>query len=373
MINGNLNTEAGIGAYPNLTNMKALFEQHEHAPDPVWVLDGLLRSNRGRPSLLCGYPHAGKSTIARQLAITVSKGGWFLGRKATCGPVLYWCSEDSSLDTARDFKKQGADANDMITVMRSDSPKVETRLMELQQALSSASEEGHPYSLVIVETICDLLQPENENDNAEVGELMTRFINDIVHVWDNASFLMLHHFNKSSDAAVMNNGLLRVSGARAFVSKSDAKWFMYQMSDNEPARVFSTKVRTGWDIEPTYLQFDTTDNTSTLGKRVADVAVTAKESQKLQRQMLLQQNILKLVAGKEGKGIPKSLIRGCVGGKAEVVVATIDRLIEEGHLKAMKHKNKTHIFTAEQAQNGEMTAEVCESWTELAEEDAPNA
>jgi hypothetical protein len=39
----------------------------------------------------------------------------------------------------------------------------------------------------------------------------------------------------------------------------------------------------------------------------------------------------------------------------------------------MKHKNKMHIFTAEQAQNGEMTEEACESWTDIAEEEVPNA
>lgn len=362
-----LHTEADVR--PDLINMNDLFEQHKDAPPPTWMVEGLLRSNKGRPSLLCGYPHAGKSTLARQLAIAVSKGGSFLGRKTTRSRVLYWYCEDSPLDAALDFKKQGADSNDMITLMRPTKLALRERLAEIETALHKAYESKRPYGLVVIETICDLLQPGNENDNAEVSELLSAFIDDIVSKFHGSSFLMLHHFNKSTDAAVTNNGLLRVSGARAFTAKSDAKLLMYSQSDLEPKRIFATKVRDGWDTEPTYLEFDTQDNTSTLGLKVVDVAIAAKESQKLTRQMQLDASILKLIDTPEGKGIGKSTIRQHITGKTEVVTSAIERLIQQGHVRTMKHGKKVHCFTAAQAEKGEMTIAACESWADIAEKE----
>src|SRR5229473_8155280 len=79
-------------------------------PNPYrWIVDGLLRNNRPRPSLLCGYPHAGKSTLSRQLAIAVNQGYEFLGHSTKKGRVLYWQCEESDEDISQEFIKQGVD------------------------------------------------------------------------------------------------------------------------------------------------------------------------------------------------------------------------------------------------------------------------
>jgi hypothetical protein len=66
--------------------------------------DNLLR-NRKQVSLLCGSPHPGKSTIARQLAIAVAHGQPFLGRETVQGKVLYWQSEETLEDAKEDFTR----------------------------------------------------------------------------------------------------------------------------------------------------------------------------------------------------------------------------------------------------------------------------
>ena len=363
----NVHTEAVPEFRLDLTTMQDLLKHHNNSPEPTWIVEGILRTDRGRPSLLCGYPHVGKSTLARQLAIQVSKGGAFLGRTTTKSRVLYWYSEDSPLDAANDFQRQGATADSSISVMRPTATDTSGRLAEIATAIRTSVEQGQPFGLVIVETICDLLQLQNENDNAEVAGLMTQFIETVVKPSHGAAFLMLHQFNKSSDAAVLNNNLLRVSGARAFTSKSDAKLLIYQMSDLELQRIFATKVRTGQEIVPTYLKFDSEDGTSRLGERVADVVVAAKESEKLKREMQLDANILSHV--EDSPGIGKSMIRVLVGGKTTVVHSAIERLVEQGHLKTMKLGKTIHVFTAQHAENGQMTAEACEGWPCLGEEE----
>src|SRR5713226_7737582 len=174
----------------DLITMDKLLAQHRDAPAPTWVVEDLIRVNRERPSLLCGYPHIGKSTLARQLAVAVSKGGTFLGRKTTQGRVLYWYCEDSPLDAALDFKKAGVDSNDTITLMRASflAENSADRIHEIECALTQARdtinddcpEEDKSYSLVIVETMCDLLQPKNDNDNSEVSALLTSFKEKVV-------------------------------------------------------------------------------------------------------------------------------------------------------------------------------------------------
>jgi tRNA uridine 5-carbamoylmethylation protein Kti12 len=353
-----------------LMPMRDLLEQANNAPSSTFVVDGLISNNRPRPSILAGYPHIGKSTLARQLAVAVSRGGTFLGRKTTRGRVLYWYSEDSPIDAALDFKKQGAESDDTITLMRAFSDGAELRISEVRFALERAKEENNSYALVIVETATDLLQPSNDNDNSEVASLLTKFSDEVMREFPQTAFLLIHHFNKSQDASVLNNGLLRLTGARAWASKTDNKLYLYQI-DGEPKRVISTSIRKGDEIEPTYLEFDKSDNTSTLGQRVADVAIIAKDSQRLKRQQLLEANIIEQVS--KSPGMPKSTISNnkTIKGRTEIKIKAVERLIQQGLLSFMKHGKTTHLFTAEQAESDEMTTQVCESWGGVGEDETP--
>jgi RecA-family ATPase len=71
-----------------------------------WVVQDLLRVDR-LISLLLGKPESGKSTLARQLAIAVTQGVDFLGRKTKRGKVLYWQSEGSVDSTRMNLARLG--------------------------------------------------------------------------------------------------------------------------------------------------------------------------------------------------------------------------------------------------------------------------
>jgi RecA-family ATPase len=67
-------------------------------PPSEWLIDGLLRMGRKRPSLLLGRPGSGKSTLALQLAVNVTQGKIFLGRQTIKSDVIFWQSEESEED-----------------------------------------------------------------------------------------------------------------------------------------------------------------------------------------------------------------------------------------------------------------------------------
>src|SRR5437870_6341017 len=131
-----------------------------NAAPSTWIVDGLLRTNRQRVSLLCGSPHAGKSTIARQLAIAVAHGTPFLGRATTKSKVLYWQSEETIEDAKEDFTRSGMRStdDDGLVIMHPE-PK-EDRLKQLSVVLV----EDQDIRLVVIETLDDFLQMDDLSD-----------------------------------------------------------------------------------------------------------------------------------------------------------------------------------------------------------------
>src|SRR5580698_3872761 len=82
-----------------------------------WVIADLLRTGRKRPSLLCGLPEAGKSTLAHQLALAVANGIKFLDRDTVKGHVLYWKNEESAADVREDLIQAGLVDVDNLTMI----------------------------------------------------------------------------------------------------------------------------------------------------------------------------------------------------------------------------------------------------------------
>ena len=71
-----------------------------------WIVDGLLPS--GGLSLLAGKPKAGKSTLARCLALSVARGLPVIGRDTVAGPVIYVALEDKRSEVKKHLREMGA-------------------------------------------------------------------------------------------------------------------------------------------------------------------------------------------------------------------------------------------------------------------------
>jgi hypothetical protein len=170
-------------------------KQSASSPDhSVWIVEQLLRTNRQRISLLCGSPHAGKSTIARQLAIAISQGKPFLGRETLKSNVAYWQSEETTEDAGEDFAKSGMRQDDPIVILQP-SP-ADNHMVELDRVLT----EDKDIRLVVIQTLDDFLQMDDLSDNPSARRAFERFDREVVSKHkERVCFLALHHFKKSDE------------------------------------------------------------------------------------------------------------------------------------------------------------------------------
>src|SRR5260370_39699303 len=104
--------------------MQDLQNHHAQTPSGLWIVDSLLRTNRKRISLLCGSPHAGKSTLSRQLAVAVVHAEPFLVRTTLKSTDAYWQAEERESDARGDFLKRRMTLADLnFKILHPDPPE----------------------------------------------------------------------------------------------------------------------------------------------------------------------------------------------------------------------------------------------------------
>lgn len=285
-----------------------------------WIVEGLFRTNRKRPSLLCGFPGAGKSTLAHQLALAVATGIPFLGRNTKQGYVLYWKNEDSAQDVAEDFIKAGMTQCNALTVLIP-SPG-DNNFKELNSALAL-----HPETkLVIIETFSDFLRVLDITNNDNCRTELQRFCDTIIKPHPDCVFVMLHHFNKSEPKGDLS--ITRILGGTAIAGGTDAKIYLSQVSDNDPRRTIHAHARKGKAIEPTYLNFDPATLTSTLGDTVKQESITSRSIVKAQKLLGLDASIQQII--NQHPGAAKSEISALVRGNTQTIGRHIEEMIQSG-------------------------------------------
>src|SRR5262249_36239393 len=90
--------------------------------DPIrWLVADLLP--QGGLSVLAGKPKAGKSTLARALALSVAQGKPFLGRSVAQGGVVYLALEEKRGEVKRHFETMGAKSDDPISLLIGRAPQ----------------------------------------------------------------------------------------------------------------------------------------------------------------------------------------------------------------------------------------------------------
>ena len=152
-----------------------------------WVVDGMLPS--GGLSLLVAKPKVGKSTMARNLALCVSRGESFLGRCCTKGPVIYLALEEKQSEVKRHFALMGADEHDSVfSCFGSIDGDPLALLLELLEKFKP--------SLVIIDPLFLFVRVRDGNDYAEV----TRVLEPLRTLARKcgAHFLLVHHMGKGA-------------------------------------------------------------------------------------------------------------------------------------------------------------------------------
>lgn len=300
---------------------KDLHKNYTQAPSGIWIVDKTLRTDRKRISLLCGSPEAGKSTLARQLALAVAHGDPFLGRTTLKSKVVYWQSEETEEDASEDFVKSGLLNDDNIIVLQPEPG--DNHPIELNKVLV----DNPDIHLVIIETLDDFIQADDLSDNTIVRQAFEKFDKDVVHKHTHQCvFLALHHFKKSDEQR--GASLAQILGATVIAGKTDCKIFMRENGNSDPRRVVQIRVRKGAKLEPTYLDFDEATSTSTLGRTVADERAESKKVSVVHTQSELEARMIEVIT--RNPGIAKMECYTKVGGYRTAAEKKLDSLIERG-------------------------------------------
>lgn len=163
-------------------------------------------------TVLAGAPGLGKSFVALSWAAAIAEGTPWFGQQVRQAPVAYvlgegWGGFGRRIDAWEAVNGRPMSnavhfingAQDRINLK--DSQSVEQLINQLQQI--------NP-GLVIVDTFSMLAHVSNENDNAEVAQVMVN-VNKIVQA-TGATVVLIHHVTKTTRS---------VRGAGAFVGNTD--------------------------------------------------------------------------------------------------------------------------------------------------------
>ena len=152
-----------------------------------WLVEGLLPADG--ISLLVAPPKAGKSTLARCLAVAVADGrGRWLGRATKAGTVLHLALEERRATVRNHYRALKAPGNEIYALIGSAPPPDER--MRLLRATVSALRPA----LVIVDPLFRYARIQDGNDYATTLAALEPFIalarNESTHV------LLVHHAHK---------------------------------------------------------------------------------------------------------------------------------------------------------------------------------
>lgn len=289
------------------------------AEPTAWVVDGLLRTGRKRMSLLAGKPESGKSSLALQLAVSVCKGEPFLGRATKRSQVLYWMTEEDLQDIADSLRSLDYDHERDAALWVYDGSTDPSPLKRLHDSLAANPE----IRLVVLETLDDVLKIQNVKENSAAREAFEKFDKFVMTPFSHqTAFLALHHLRKRE----LDNAGDMILGATVLRGKTDAKWYLRQVSDEDTRRIFHATTRKGRGIPPTYVEFDERTGRSTLGMTVA-------ESRKLTAgatQDRIQEDVLAFFQAN-----PNSTLEDClpaISGNSDEVRRVFKNLVRDGRL-----------------------------------------
>ncbi len=202
-----------------------------------WLVDQRLVV--GGFSLISGKPKAGKSTLARCLALAVARGTPWLGWATQQGTVIYLALEEKRDEVRRHFQTMGAVADEPILVWIAPSPS--NGLAQLQQA----TKEYQP-ALIIVDPLFRFIHAKDTNDYPE----MTRVLDPLLRLGRDtgAHVVGVHHLRKGRGSGADDS-----LGSTSIGGIVDTTFLLWRA---EGGRTLRTVQRYGPELEPTIITLD---------------------------------------------------------------------------------------------------------------------
>lgn len=294
-----------------------------------WVVDRMLPS--GGLSMLAAKPKAGKSTLARNLALSIARGEPFLGRESSPGLVLYFGLEEKRGEVSSHFRRMGADEEEILVHVGA-SPE------HAMQALTEIVTRERPI-LVIVDPLFHLIRIGDANDYAQVLKALQPLMN--LARGTGAHILVTHHMGKAERGE--GDGVL---GSTALYGAVDC---LLEIRKRTDGRTVVTRQRYGEDLPETVLHLDPTSGTVV-------AAGTHEDSLMSQACEAIR---LSLAQG----GLTESDIRSAVEGNNRVVAAALRLMASDGKLDRSGggKRNDPFVYTLKPTLIGNGSHDVCGS------------
>jgi len=218
-----------------------------------WLIDGLLP--RGGLSILAGKPKAGKSTLARCMALAVARGDPVIGRESVAGPVIYLCLEDKRAEVAEHFRAMGA-GDERLYVHTGPAPAPsDTAVEQLRQLIGQTGA-----TLAVIDTLLRFVRVRDVADYAE----MTKALDPMLDLSrETACHVMaVYHAPK-----VRHEGLDAILGSVAIAGTCDTGLVLDRKADGR--RTLVAVQRYGPDLPETILGLEESTRTVTTPGTVA--------------------------------------------------------------------------------------------------------
>jgi hypothetical protein len=210
-----------------LTSLSELLAETEESVR--WLVDGRIAT--GSLNVLAGKPKAGKSTLARLLALEVARGGQWLGFQCEAALVWYLALEDKRSEVRRHFRAMNATGAESLRLVFPHRP---TNLLAELQVLAARERPG----LIIVDTLQRLIRARDLNDYAEVTTKLTPILTLARET--GAAVLLVHHAGKGD-----RKNIDAVLGSTAISGSADN---VFILARTERYRVLSSDQRIGAEL-----------------------------------------------------------------------------------------------------------------------------
>lgn len=274
--------------------------QEEHR----WLVEGRLIS--GGTSILAGRPKAGKSTLARDLAVSISKGEPWLDHHTRQGPVLYFAMEEKESEVLRHFSEMGATTEPIYCYVGSAPDHAWDQLIEETKRVEPV--------LVIVDPLLRLIRVHDANDYAKVTLALDPLVK-LARETD-THVCAVHHTNKNSE----QSGGDAILGSTAIYGTFDTTLIL-SMTENERWLSSRRGQRYGDDMPDTKIAIDPQTH-----------RVILKETRAESTEARIADDITAYLSCQKGEVLAADILSNVVGKKATLQQALSD-LVTSGRVQ----------------------------------------
>lgn len=215
----------GEGHYPiSIQSVDQLVKENQN--EQIWLIHKLVPVQS--VTFICGYPKSFKTWFALDLAVSLSRGGRFLGYRVRKSKVVYWQQELSNATISDRFRMmcRGEPNGNLYHV-----PFTGRGLMNLlnpkhQDMIEKFIQTNRP-DVIVIDPLVQFLGSCDENSNTNIQSI-TNFCNSM-KVNYGVSWIIIHHARKSydfKDGTDRRVSLNSLRGASSLGGWGDAYFFL---------------------------------------------------------------------------------------------------------------------------------------------------